>query len=69
MAQTAQQIQNAIGPLFYDALSTRDNLICLVYVYAHAAGLTRTQCINGAAANSYAALSDHDLKQCILEVL
>ena len=69
MSSTAQTFENAVGTLFYDALSGRDNLIALVGYYASTQGFTAQQCVTGAATQKYGAMSLHDLKLCILEAL
>jgi hypothetical protein len=69
MAATAQTLINAVGPLDYDALDRRETLLCIAAAYAVGAGLTAQQAANGAAAQRYAALSDLDLKKCLLYAL
>jgi hypothetical protein len=70
MAQTAQAIENAVGPLKYDELSTHDNLLVLAGYYASLNGnCTAKTAVVGAAQNSYGALSEHDLWMAILEVV
>ena len=69
MSSTAQTLETAAMAAKYEALSNRNLLLCLAAIYAGPASLKAQQAAVTAAANHYAALSDHQLDECLLEVI
>ena len=69
MDQAAQSLENSAYAEHYPALGNRNSLLCLVGYYASKTSLTAQAAVIAATAAGYKALSDHDLKRCILEVL